>query len=261
MDLEPVPLIAFAEIDSTNAEALRRARGGEPGPLWITAQTQTAGRGRRGRTWVSRAGNLFASLLLREPSPAAFAPQLSFVAGLAVHDAVVRHADTGLPLSLKWPNDMVCNGAKLAGVLIEGEGSPLVAVIGIGINCSHHPEATEYPATDLAALGVTVTPEALFDALRRAMAERLRQWQRGMGFASIRADWLARACGVGEPIRVRMPGREIEGRFSALDEAGRLLIGLPGGGCEAIAAGDVMPLSSASTRPSRPIPSVSDRAP
>ena len=250
MNLDPaaaavgIGLVACGDIDSTNAEALRRARAGEHGPLWVTARSQSAGRGRRGRTWVSPSGNLYASLLLSDPSPAAVAPQLSFVAALALHDAAVAVA-SGIAsgFRLKWPNDMLCNGAKVAGILIEGEGTrPLAIAIGIGVNCMHHPEMTDYPATDLAASGVQAAPDAVFRALSGAMVERLQQWDRGAGFASIRADWLARASGIGGDIRVRLAERELTGRFESLDPSGRLILGLPGGGVEAIAAGDVVPL-------------------
>src|SRR6202008_1532112 len=141
---------------------------------------QTAGRGRRGRAWTSPAGNLCATLLLKDPGPAAVAPQLSFVAALAVHDAVLaRVGQHALALMLKWPNDVLCNGAKLAGILIEGEalpGGPLAVVIGIGVNCAHHPADTAYPATNLAAAGALIAPESLAPALVAAMAQRLAEW-------------------------------------------------------------------------------------
>jgi BirA family biotin operon repressor/biotin-[acetyl-CoA-carboxylase] ligase len=217
--------LALGTIDSTNAEALRRARAGERGPLWITAETQSAGRGRRGRNWISAAGNLHATLLLTDPSPTALAPQLSFVAALALHDAVAQCApQVGPALALKWPNDLLLGGAKLAGILIEGENEPAFAVaIGIGVNCAHHPD-TIFPATNLVAAGVLVSPQALFAALAEAMDRRLAQWARGEGFAAIRADWLRRAAGLGQAIQVRLPGREFSGLFEGLDEDGRLLL-------------------------------------
>src|SRR5438105_12858227 len=178
MDLDPaaarsgVRLVSFETIGSTNAEALARARAGERGPLWITAGRQTAGRGRRGRSFVSEPGNLFASLLLTDPSPADRAAELSFVAALALHDAICQVAPVlAGRLELKWPNDLLCDGAKLAGILVEGEsgsGRPLAVVIGIGVNCAHHPDGLSYPATSLAACGVTVTPQRLFAALSRS---------------------------------------------------------------------------------------------
>jgi BirA family biotin operon repressor/biotin-[acetyl-CoA-carboxylase] ligase len=218
--------IAYETLGSTNAEALARARAGERGPLWITAQRQDAGRGRRGSVWSSPPGNLYATLLLTEPSPQASAPQLSFVAALALHDASSECApQLGPALKVKWPNDLLLGPAKLAGILIEGESEPVFAVaIGIGVNCVSHPADTTYPATDLGEAGAMATPDAVFAALSRAMERRLMQWQRGEGFGSIRADWLKRTAGLGQTIRVRLPERELSGRFHGLDEAGRLQV-------------------------------------
>jgi BirA family transcriptional regulator, biotin operon repressor / biotin---[acetyl-CoA-carboxylase] ligase len=205
--------------------------------------TQSAGRGRRGRAWTSRPGNLYATLLLSDPSLPVLAPQLSFVAALALHDAVVGIAAAIRPrLELKWPNDMLCNGAKLAGILVEGEGTPLSVAIGVGVNCTAHPDGTDYPATDFAAEGVTITPASLFRALSAAMVQRLWQWKRGERFATIRADWLKRAGGLGRELRVHLAERELIGRFEALDATGQLLLRLPDGRIEAITAGDIFPL-------------------
>jgi BirA family transcriptional regulator, biotin operon repressor / biotin---[acetyl-CoA-carboxylase] ligase len=244
-DLAGVRHISYDTLGSTNAEALARARAGERGPLWVTACTQSAGRGRRGSTWVSDAGNLYATLLLTEPSPPAAAAQLSFVAALALHDAVAECApQLGPLLRLKWPNDLLLGGAKLAGILIEGEGEPVFSVvIGIGVNCAMHPAGTPYPATDLAAAGALVTPDEVFAALSAAMARRLTQWGSGEGFAAIRTDWLKRAAGLGEAIRVRLPEREFSGRFEGLDHAGRLLVA-DAGGVTVVTAGEVFGLSS-----------------
>src|SRR5215813_4953098 len=193
-----VGLIACETVGSTNSEALAYARAGERGPLWITAR----------------------------------AAQLSFVAALALHDAITTVAPTLAPrLALKWPNDVLCDGAKLAGILIEAEGTqPLVAAVGIGVNCRHHPAQTDFPATDLAAAGAAVTAEALFAELSLAMVCRLREWE--AGFASIRADWLRRA--LGGDLQVRLGARELAGRFETLDESGRLMLRLPDGRLEAI---------------------------
>jgi BirA family transcriptional regulator, biotin operon repressor / biotin---[acetyl-CoA-carboxylase] ligase len=230
-------------IDSTNTEALRRASGGENGPLWIVAREQSAGRGRRGRAWTSPPGNLHATLLLTDPSPPAAAPQLGFVAGLAVHDAVAAVAPALAPaLTLKWPNDLSFDGGKIAGILVEGEGDPVAVAVGIGVNCRHHPEATEYPATDLAEAGADVSAPALFEEVAAAMQTRLRQWDRGTGFAAIRAAWLARAAGIGQPVRVRLAGRETAGRFETIDDSGRLMLRTAPDAVEAIAAGDVFPM-------------------
>jgi BirA family transcriptional regulator, biotin operon repressor / biotin---[acetyl-CoA-carboxylase] ligase len=244
----PLRQIHCDVIGSTNAEALTRARAGDPGPLWITARAQTAGRGRRGRAWTSPPGNLYATLLLGDPGPAAVAPQLSFVAAIAVHDAVLAAAGQHpISLMLKWPNDVLCNGAKLAGILIEGEGRPLAVAIGIGINCKQHPTDTAYPATDLGEAGMDVSPAHLFDWLAPAMQRRLAQWDRGHGFASIRTDWLARAHAPGTELSLRLGDRESTGAFETMDEAGRLILRRPDGDTEAIMAGDVVPLT-------RPVP-------
>lgn len=253
MRLHPNALVAgvllatYERIGSTNAEALARARAGEEGPLWITAREQSAGRGRHGRGWVSEPGNLYASLLLTDPAPVHRAPELAFVSGLAVHDAVAAAApDLRGRLTLKWPNDLLCDGAKLAGILIEGEGAhPFATVIGIGINCRHHPEATAYPATDLAALGHDVTADDLFFLLSRTMPARLAQWDRGAGFPAIRADWLDRTAERGQAVGVRIGTREVSGSFEGLDASGRLLLRRHDGVVETISAGDVFPMMPA----------------
>jgi BirA family transcriptional regulator, biotin operon repressor / biotin---[acetyl-CoA-carboxylase] ligase len=233
-------------LGSTNAEALARARAGEPGPLWITAGAQTAGRGRRGSAWTSPPGNLYASLLVSEPSPKPLAPQLSFVAALALHDALCDCApQLGPRFKLKWPNDLLFGPDKLAGILIEGESEPVFAVVvGFGVNCASHPLNTIFPATDLLRAGAVVSPEALFAALAAAMQRRLAQWQCGAGFAATRTDWLARAAGLGEAIRVRLPERELAGRFRGLDEAGRLQLELPNG-LVSVTSGEVFALGDA----------------
>jgi len=242
-DLAGVRHIAYDTLGSTNAEALARARAGERGPLWISAKSQSAGRGRRGSVWASPPGNLYATLLLTEPSAPEHAPQLSFVAALALHDAIAQcAAQLGPLLKVKWPNDLLLGGKKLAGILIEGESEPVFAVaIGVGVNCAAHPDDAAYPATDLASAGALVAPAALFTVLSGAMQPRLEQWNRGQGFAAVRADWLKRAAGLGEAIRVRLPERELSGRFQGLDDAGRLLVEQPSG-IVTVTAGEVFGL-------------------
>ena len=231
-------LITHDTIGSTNAEALRLARDGERGPLWIVARTQTAGRGRRGRVWVSEPGNLYASLLLTDPAPPERFPELSFVAALALHDAVGgRIPGLAARVVLKWPNDLLIDRNKFAGILVEGEGAAVA--IGIGVNCVHHPDRTETPATDLASAGVRTSPDSLFAPLSGAMIARLAQWDRSAGFAAIRADWLTRAAGVGKPIRVKSGDAELSGQFDGIDETGRLVLRLADGTMRAVAAGDV----------------------
>jgi BirA family biotin operon repressor/biotin-[acetyl-CoA-carboxylase] ligase len=238
-----VKLTAHDSIGSTSTEACALARGGERVPHWITAGQQTAGRGRRGNVWISEPGNLYASLLL-PGVPRGRAGDLAFVSGVAVYDALVELAPPlASRLTLKWPNDVLLGTAKLAGILIEAEKE--WAVIGIGINSAHHPKATAYPATDLAAAGVALLVEKIFVALSKAMHARLRQWDNGAGFSAIRSAWLLRATGLGKDIRVRLPAKELAGQFQGLDDAGHLLLRLPDGSIQAVSSGEVFALSAA----------------
>jgi BirA family transcriptional regulator, biotin operon repressor / biotin---[acetyl-CoA-carboxylase] ligase len=140
---------------------------------------------------------------------------------------------------LKWPNDLLIDRNKFAGILVEGEGAAVV--IGIGVNSVHHPMGTEFPATDLATAGVRTSPESLFAQLSAAILERLALWDRGSGFAAVRADWLKRAGGLGKPMRVKSPDGEFAGTFETIDEAGRLVLRLADGSLRTIAAGDAYP--------------------
>jgi BirA family biotin operon repressor/biotin-[acetyl-CoA-carboxylase] ligase len=230
-----VGLVRLDEIDSTNAQARRLAQAGETGPLWILAGRQTAGKGRRGRSWDMEAGNLAATLLLRPEAPPAQAAQLSFAAALAVADLAAAFAPHAA-ITVKWPNDVLADGRKLAGILLEAERDCLA--IGIGVNLAGHPEATEFPATSLAALGLT-PPRP--DAALMVLAARFAHWQarwRTEGFECLRGAWLARAEGLGRPIRARLPHEERQGSFEGIDASGALLLREPGGVC-AIAAGEV----------------------
>jgi BirA family biotin operon repressor/biotin-[acetyl-CoA-carboxylase] ligase len=250
-----VRLVARKLLPSTNTQALALAGEGERGPLWVTAERQSAGRGRRGRAWVSDQGNLFASLLLTDPAPTEHWPELSFVAALAIHDAVAEVAPAVKPqLAIKWPNDLLLGGKKFAGILVEGEGNDEAGAVavGVGVNCASHPADTDFPATDLAAAGADVAPATLFAALTAKMMGRLAQWNEGEHFSTIRADWLARAAGVGDTIRVRMADRELVGRFETLDDMGHLILTMPEGGRQTIAAGDVMAPEAPGTSPPLP---------
>src|ERR1700751_2582714 len=256
MQLDPIAVNAGVRLESlgttgsTNAEARLRAQQGEGGPLWITATAQTQGRGRHGRTWISPSGNLYASLLLRDPSPFEDAPQLAFVTALALRDAVALEAKVLAPqLKFKWPNDLLLDGRKCAGILIEGEATPeggagkrLTVVIGIGVNCNSHPPVADggigFPATDLRTHGAAIAPEQLFARLSATMCRRVAQWDRGHGFPAILRDWLAHAGGIGEPITVRNGDAQIQGRFVGLDQSGRLMLERADGSIIKIAAGD-----------------------
>lgn len=257
MQLDPIAVDAGVRLESlgttgsTNAEARLRAQHGDSGPLWITATAQTQGRGRHGRSWISPPGNLYASLLLRDPSSFEYAPQLAFVAALALRDAVALEAKGLAPqLKFKWPNDLLLDGRKCAGILLEGEATPdgeaknhFTVIIGIGVNCGSHPSTgdsnTGFPATDLRAHGVAIAPEQLFARLSATMYRRIAQWDRGRGFPMTLDDWLSHTRGIGEQITVRNGEAEMQGRFVGLDRSGRLMLEVKGGGIKTISAGDV----------------------
>jgi BirA family biotin operon repressor/biotin-[acetyl-CoA-carboxylase] ligase len=246
-------LAAFDTIGSTNSEALERARAGDPGRLWIAAKAQTAGHGRRGRPWQTKSGNLAASLLLATERNANSAT-LGFAAGLALEQAIRTAApefaipatdemgDDARRLHLKWPNDVLVDGAKVAGILLEavtGVAGAGGIVIGIGVNVLHVPVGVPYPATSLAACGATVTAEELFQALAEAWVEQERLWDHGRGFPVIRRRWLKRAAGVGAPIAVRHERETLRGTFETIDDDGRLVVRKTDGSAQRIAAGEV----------------------
>jgi BirA family biotin operon repressor/biotin-[acetyl-CoA-carboxylase] ligase len=229
--------IQHQELDSTNSEARRLAEAGEPGPVWISAARQTAGRGRRGRAWDSGEGNLAATLLLRPRSQLSVTGQLSFVAALATAE-MADHFAPSAAITVKWPNDVLAEGKKLAGILLEGGGEGNWLAIGIGVNLASFPEGTEFPATALAQLGVA-TPSSE-DALS-ILAARFARWYDAWmedGFEIVRGAWLARASGLGAPIRARLPNETRTGVFEGIDEGGALLLNEQGR-VRAIAAGEV----------------------
>lgn len=230
-------------VGSTNTVALERARAGEAGLLWTVAGQQTGGKGRAGRTFISPPGNLYATLLLLDPCETQNTPQLGFVAGVALAEAANALLGPRESLGLKWPNDLLCDGAKLSGMLLEATrlpSGPMAAVIGIGVNCRSHPELPGYPTTDLETVRPGAgDPAALFAALSDAMARALDLWARGANFEAIREKWLAACLGRGGPIRVVLGERTIEGVFDTIDPHGRLVV-LTADGPTSIDAGDVL---------------------
>jgi BirA family biotin operon repressor/biotin-[acetyl-CoA-carboxylase] ligase len=232
----------FDVVGSTNDEAMGLARAGDPGGVWIVAREQTHGRGRLGRTWSSPAGNLYASLLLVDPSPRPSAPELGFVAGTALASALGTILSGDRRLAIKWPNDVLFDGVKLGGILLESaelSDGGFACVAGFGVNCASHPSNLLYDATDLTEItGAAVAPERVLDHLARAMAARLEAWNRGAGFAAIRGEWLSLAGGLGSVIGVAAPSGTVEGRFETIDSTGRLLLLTPAGRVT-IEAGDV----------------------
>jgi len=231
----------FASIGSTNDAAMAHLRSGGAGDHWFVADEQTGGRGRLGRQWSSPKGNLYASLALRDPCPMELGFQLGFVAALAIFDAVSSLGVAFDALSLKWPNDVLWNGAKLSGVLVEGgtvADGAFGAVIGCGINVTLHPENTPYPATDLTQAGVHATTEHSFAALAKAFRANLDCFDNGQGFSYIRSRWIEHARGIGGPITVRQANDVLEGTFEGLEPQGKLRLAHDGK-VTAIVAGDV----------------------
>ncbi|WP_158817624.1 biotin--[acetyl-CoA-carboxylase] ligase [Methylocapsa sp. S129] len=231
----------LASTGSTNDEARRRALDGDAGRLWIIAREQTQGRGRRGRVWTSPPGNLYASALLIDPSPVAIAAQIGFVAGVALRRAL-DELGAGDEVRLKWPNDLVWRGAKLAGLLVEGVAlgdGRLACIVGIGVNCTSAPTGLAYATDHLSnALGRAISAENLFARLAPCFVEALALWRCGAGFAAIRAQWLTHAAGLGGPIRIAGAQGSREGAFETLDEQGRLVL-RGANGLEAVEAGDL----------------------
>lgn len=235
-------LVEHDQLPSTNDEALARARSGDSGQLWVVASTQTKGRGRHGRVWVSPPGNLHASLLLIDPAPPHKVAELGFAVGVAALHAVRGILAKDRSLAIKWPNDLLHGGAKLAGILLESTALPngrLACVAGIGVNCRWHPADTPYKATSLAAIaGSMVSPETVFEHLSAAMMHWLKIWAGGDGFEAIRAEWLSLAAGLGTWISVARSTQSIEGIFQTIDATGRLILENKSG-TVAIEAGDV----------------------
>jgi len=215
---------------------------------WVVVDQQTVGRGRQGRVWSSPVGNLYASLALIDPCEIRYSPQIGFVAGLAAHQALSSLAGFGSRLKLKWPNDLLLDGAKLSGQLLEGRNhnGHLFLVVGIGINLAHHPDDTPYPAIDLALSGVHLDVEMVLKALCDAFDRLLSVWDRGQGFARIRQLWLDHAAYLDKAIEIRTERGVLRGRFAGLDAEGRLLLQPDTQGQEqglkTIEAGDFYPL-------------------
>lgn len=236
---------AYDDIDSTNEQAKRSVAEGMAGPKWFIARSQSAGKGRRGRTWVSEPGNLYASLLLRPGGSARDAAVLSFAAALAVAEAIEEVAGVTRKLECKWPNDLLYGGKKISGILLESasdkDGALDWLVIGVGVNVAHFPTATDYPATSIAAEGFAgITAPNLFAALARRLDHWLETW-RQEGFPPVREAWLERATGLGRAIVARTGSGETSGRFVGLGHDGALLIETADGSLHEILAADIFP--------------------
>ncbi|MEA3050409.1 MAG: BirA family transcriptional regulator [Sphingomonadales bacterium] len=221
-----------AETGSTNDDLAALARAGAQEGMWLRAERQTAGKGRQGRAWTSPPGNLYASTLVRIRPGDPPAPSLALVSAVALHEAAESFAPEA-PIRIKWPNDLVADGAKLAGILLEREGEAVIA--GFGVNLAHHPTDTPRPATSLAVLaGGAPDPASFIELLAQTFARWLEIW-RSEGISPVRAAWLAAA----HPIGSALSTGEGEGLFDGLDESGALRLRLADGSARVIHAGDV----------------------
>jgi len=237
-------LIALDSVDSTNEEAKRRARDGAEDGTLIWAQEQTAGRGRGGRDWASPRGNLYCSVVTRPECTLAEAAQLGFAACLGVGGGVGSLVPPLTELHYKWPNDVLLNGRKVSGILLETaslpEGGLDWLIVGVGINVASRPRDTAFAATSLADTGAgAVEVATVLTAFCRQFLSWVNRWL-DEGFAPLRQAWLIRAKGVGEPITVRLgDGRVLEGVFQGLDPRGALLLQTADGATRTIDHGDV----------------------
>jgi BirA family biotin operon repressor/biotin-[acetyl-CoA-carboxylase] ligase len=221
---------SVAETRSTNEDLAALARAGAEEGLWLRAERQTGGKGRQGRHWVSPIGNLHASTIVRLRSGDPPAPTLALVAAVALHDAVSVHAQG---VEIKWPNDLVADGAKLAGILLEREGDAVI--VGFGVNVAAQPDKVDRPVTSLQSLSAQAPLAA---ALLEGLADRFAYWLscwRTKGFDTIRVAWLERAHRIGTPLATS----ESEGRFDGLEPDGALRLRLADGTSRVIHAGDV----------------------
>lgn len=248
-------LVGFDSVGSTSSEAATAARAGDVGDVWFAALQQTAGRGRRGRAWETPHGNLAASLLVVPDCDPALTATLGFVAGVALnralHDAIPDLAlGTGIDgadgqqarIALKWPNDVLADGEKLAGILLEAVPRPdgrMAVVIGFGVNIVAAPAGLPYPATSLRTLGVALPAEELFAALSDQWVDAVATWDSGRGVGEILGLWRQAAAGIGAEVAVSREGEVVRGIFETIDDSGRLIVRANDNSRIAITAGDV----------------------
>ena len=236
-------LIALDAVTSTNDEAVGLAAAGAGTGTLVWARTQTKGRGRRGRSWSSPEGNLFLSLILRPGGEAKAAAKLAFLAAIAIGEGIAPLIPASVAVGYKWPNDVLLNRRKVAGVLLESSVGPKGGldwlVIGVGVNVLGFPDGTDYPATSLVAEGAEgLEAASVLEGFCQAFLSWYERW-RDEGFAGVRQRWLARAAGIGETIEVRLDGETLSGIFAGLDGDGALILRRTGEEDRRISAGDV----------------------
>ena len=248
-------VFGYDEIGSTSTEAAKAAEAGDVGEVWFASLKQTAGRGRRGRAWETPSGNLAASLLLVPDCDPSLAATLGFVAGVALNRALLAALPAGAVkqgidgadgpghrVALKWPNDVLADGAKLAGILLEAHKGPdgrLAVVIGLGVNVKYAPSGLPYPATSLRALGVEASAATIFAALSDEWVAAYELWDNGRNVPAILRLWRGAAAGIGAEVAVSRDGGVVRGIFETIDDTGRLIVRANDNSRIAISAGDV----------------------
>ncbi|WP_226017038.1 biotin--[acetyl-CoA-carboxylase] ligase [Novosphingobium sp. FKTRR1] len=232
--IETVP-----EIGSTNAALLARlASGDAPGEGdWLVADRQVSGRGRAGRVWTDGFGNFMGSTIVHLQSSDPPPQTLSLVAGVALHDTVAAHCPGLADLALKWPNDLLAGGAKLAGILLERQGDAVV--VGIGVNLAQAPDVPGRSTAALAELGFPIARDAFAQLLDQRWQLALARWHSG-DWSGLRADWLAAAHPVGTLLSAHDHDHgQVTGAFAGIDPFGVALLRLADGKVHAIHAGDL----------------------
>ncbi|MBO6825129.1 MAG: biotin--[acetyl-CoA-carboxylase] ligase [Sneathiella sp.] len=244
LDLPPFfSLTAFDEVDSTSIQAKRLAEEGAPSGQLVVANSQTGGVGRRGRAWASPAGNLYCSLMIRPNCSSHEAAKLSFLIAVALYHAVRPLLSSDIDVNLKWPNDVLVNGQKIAGILLESKSKPDGhldwLVIGTGVNLKHYPKATEgLPATSMLENGVRIDPAEMLSRYAEKFLKFYMEWQQN-GFAPVRDEWLKYAKGIGGPVVARLPNAELSGIFKGLSDDGALILQQNEETIKEISAGEV----------------------
>lgn len=241
-----VEALFFAECDSTNAQAAEMARKGAQGPIWLCTAVQTAGRGRRGRVWTSKPGNLYASLMFRPALKPADMAALPYLTALAVRDTFIELGADADATRCKWPNDVLLKDRKASGVLIESSARNAEAldyvIIGIGINLQHFPEDAAFRATSLKdAFGMDAQPRDALAVLARHMFDRLNNWDIS-SFEKIAREWTAVSWGLGQKREIRTADQTFSGVPESLSSDGGLIVRLDDGSEKRLYAGDIFPV-------------------
>ncbi len=234
----------FESLSSTNEHVKQCLENDNPCPFWIVSDEQTGGRGRQGRDWVSVKGNLYASTAQIINANGSKLGGLSLVTALAVYDAIQKNNQTPLDLALKWPNDILINGAKLGGILIENVSKPDAqfshVVIGVGINIQSSPVVEGRDTTCLANYDYFISRDDLLLALIETLNHWIKRWDNGNNFAEIRQAWCEKAAPIGAPLSVRIGHERIEGKFAGLDEKGALKLELEDKSIKLITGGELL---------------------